>query len=321
MSSRRAHAARLGVVARHREPDSHRSAHGRPERACVPLACARTRCRRHRQPPTTQPLMRVQPDRDRAAAESHMICNKSISQQGGVMCQKLETTRFVPLPKVDRLDLAQRGRPAPSASPPSRCARPPPVARGGGMSGGAAPRLPGPPGAPVATEVTGDSLTLAWASPASSGGLALKGYQVLVQAGGTAGYVEVVASTGSSEPAAYVKGLAPSTWYEFKVAARNDIGAGPQSAASRPVRTVAAAAAAPPPARRESSHHGSRSSAGSRIPREERRALQPGESAALCLLARGPWGARPPRAPRAATRASAMLRRGAARPKVSTTAV
>ena len=98
-------------------------------------------------------------------------------------------------------------------------------------------RLPGPPGAPVARDVTSSELTLAWEPPASTGGRPVQGYVVLVQAGGTAGYVEVVSSTGSAEPAVYVRGLAPSTWYEFRVAARTDAGAGAQSGSSVPVRT------------------------------------------------------------------------------------
>ena len=52
---------------------------------------------------------------------------------------------------------------------------------------GARPKLPGPPSAPNAFEVGSESLTLAWESPASTGGSALTGYKVLVQAGGTSG--------------------------------------------------------------------------------------------------------------------------------------
>ncbi len=101
-------------------------------------------------------------------------------------------------------------------------------------------RLPGPPGAPVARDVTSSELTLAWEPPASTGGRPVQGYVVLVQAGGTAGYVEVVSSTGSAEPAVYVRGLAPSTWYEFRVAARPAWGGSASAPAPAPPEAAVA---------------------------------------------------------------------------------
>ena len=109
-------------------------------------------------------------------------------------------------------------------------------------------RLPGPPSAPNAFEVGAESLTLAWESPASTGGAPITAYKVLVQAGGTAGFVDLVSRTGSSEPVAHVRKLTPGAWYEFRVAALTSHGVGAQSPSSQPVRM--ALKASPPIASR-----------------------------------------------------------------------
>ena len=71
-------------------------------------------------------------------------------------------------------------------------------------------RLPGPPTAPITTDIAFDSLTLSWGPPASNGGQAIASYRIFVQAGGTSGFSEFVASTGTPDTAAYrVRGLTP----------------------------------------------------------------------------------------------------------------
>ena len=71
-------------------------------------------------------------------------------------------------------------------------------------------RLPGPPTAPITTDIAADSLTLSWGPPASSGGLPIVSYRIFVQAGGTSGFTEFVTSTGTPDTAAYrVGGLTP----------------------------------------------------------------------------------------------------------------
>ena len=100
-------------------------------------------------------------------------------------------------------------------------------------------RLPGPPTAPITTDLAHDSLTLSWGPPASTGGQAVAGYRIFAQEGGAQGFHQIIASTGTPDTAAYrVRGLKPQVWYEFRVAALHAGGAmGAQSGSSLPVQT------------------------------------------------------------------------------------
>ena len=101
-------------------------------------------------------------------------------------------------------------------------------------------RAPGPPGKPSCIEVGSHGVHLIWPGPASTGGLPILDYQVLVQNGGTRPFVECVASTGSDVTEAYAPGLNPGSWYEFRVVARNAAGIGAVSHSSEPVMTLSA---------------------------------------------------------------------------------
>jgi hypothetical protein len=89
------------------------------------------------------------------------------------------------------------------------------------------------PDAPTGvTPSAGDSqATLSWTAPASNGGSAITGYDVTRYVGGTA---QGVTSVGAVTQAT-VTGLSNGTTYTFRVAAKNAIGTGPQSAESTPV--------------------------------------------------------------------------------------
>ena len=81
--------------------------------------------------------------------------------------------------------------------------------------------------------------SLSWALPQSFGGFALQGYCVQAQVSGDGGWKEWISHTRDVHPVATVTKLAPTSWYEFRVAAINVNGAGPWSEASEPILTLA----------------------------------------------------------------------------------
>ncbi|MCU1352204.1 MAG: hypothetical protein JWM05_1413 [Acidimicrobiales bacterium] len=98
---------------------------------------------------------------------------------------------------------------------------------------------PSAPRSPVAVSGNG-AVTLSWTKPASTGSAAapITGYIVTAYYSGSAQYAEQFArppmtfdSTATTET---ITGLNPGTSYTFKVAAKNSIGVGAQSALSRP---------------------------------------------------------------------------------------
>jgi Tol biopolymer transport system component len=94
------------------------------------------------------------------------------------------------------------------------------------------------PGAPIGVSATaGDrSATVSWSPPASNGGSPITGYVVTPYVGTTA-LTPITVSNVTSTP---VSGLTNGTTYTFRIAARNAIGTGPQSAASNAVTPASA---------------------------------------------------------------------------------
>ena len=69
----------------------------------------------------------------------------------------------------------------------------------------------GPADGLQAWDVQAESLRLTWIAP-SSNGLAILGYQVLAQAGGTSGFSVIIHNTEVVSPQAIVGGLHPGSW-------------------------------------------------------------------------------------------------------------
>ena len=91
------------------------------------------------------------------------------------------------------------------------------------------------------------SVTLTWSAPTSNGGSPITGYVVTPFEGATAKPAQTFASTATTQT---VAGLADEEPHTFKVAAVNQAGTGPQSAASAPVSPSAGSRFNPlPPAR------------------------------------------------------------------------
>jgi hypothetical protein len=91
--------------------------------------------------------------------------------------------------------------------------------------------VPSPPGRPVAVAGNG-SVTLRWTAPAHANGSPIYAYMVWPYTGGHKGKARQYVSTKTK---AVVTGLTNGRKYAFRVAARNRIGIGPQSATSAPV--------------------------------------------------------------------------------------
>ena len=90
------------------------------------------------------------------------------------------------------------------------------------------------PGAPTIGAVTGGSgqASLSWTAPTSNGGSAITGYVVTPYIGATPQAAHTFNSTATTET---VTGLTNGTTYTFKVAAKNAIGTGAQSATSNTI--------------------------------------------------------------------------------------
>lgn len=98
--------------------------------------------------------------------------------------------------------------------------------------------LPGKPGRPSASEVTGFSVTLNWAAPESDGGAEITNYVIEYRVKGTPRWTKYEAPEPIPQTSATVPGLKEDTMYEFRVAAENKAGVGPFSDPSEPIKTL-----------------------------------------------------------------------------------
>ena len=99
--------------------------------------------------------------------------------------------------------------------------------------------FPSPPGKPVATNVSGETVDLEWAPPAASGGSGIQGYRVEIRHGGEGDFSVHLANSRDPEPHVIIVGLTPMSWLEFRVSAINSTGFGPAGVTSDPVLTRA----------------------------------------------------------------------------------
>lgn len=99
--------------------------------------------------------------------------------------------------------------------------------------------FPSAPGAPSPLAVESDAIKLEWAAPTTSGGSGIQGYRINMRSSGLGDFLMFIAHTSDPEPCMRVTGLAPMTWYEFRVAAMNATSVGPYGAASEPILTRA----------------------------------------------------------------------------------
>ena len=89
------------------------------------------------------------------------------------------------------------------------------------------------PGAPTGLLADGTSQTqvdLSWTAPASTGGVAIRGYKVEFSADNGSTWTDAVADTGSADPEYSHTGRTAGTVYHYRVSAINSVGTGPVSA-------------------------------------------------------------------------------------------
>ncbi|MDE0451248.1 MAG: fibronectin type III domain-containing protein [Gammaproteobacteria bacterium] len=104
--------------------------------------------------------------------------------------------------------------------------------------------IPGPPGSPVATEATANSLTVSWAA-AESLAFEILGYDIAYRAAGSEAFLQ---RTGSGpETRTVIDGLAETTTYEIRVRARNELGPGDWSTQGSGTTTSTAGGGPSPP--------------------------------------------------------------------------
>ena len=98
--------------------------------------------------------------------------------------------------------------------------------------------LPGKPGRPECSEVTGYTLNLAWAAPESDGGAEITDYHIEYREQGATKWTHYPKTETSPDLHHLIKNLTEDAVYEFRVAAENKAGTGPWSDPSEPVRTL-----------------------------------------------------------------------------------
>ena len=112
---------------------------------------------------------------------------------------------------------------------------------------GPTPPTPTVPGAPtIGTAIAGDGqATVSWTAPSSTGGAAITGYRIEQSTNGGTSWTVAVANTASTSTSQVVTGLINDTPYQFRVAAINSVGTGPNSAATNSVTPTRSVPGAP----------------------------------------------------------------------------
>ena len=87
--------------------------------------------------------------------------------------------------------------------------------------------VPGRPGRPYASSVTGSSIVWSWDAPSSNGGATITGYEVRGRPSG--GSWSSWDSNGGADRAITITGLTPGSSYDLEARARNSVGAGSAS--------------------------------------------------------------------------------------------
>lgn len=100
------------------------------------------------------------------------------------------------------------------------------------------PATPDAPGTPDATEVTGESITLAWTPPTTDGGNPIQFYIVEKREKKTVRFYKVISKKPIVECAHKVLHLTEDMEYEFRVMAVNDAGVGAPSNISMPIKAA-----------------------------------------------------------------------------------
>jgi len=91
---------------------------------------------------------------------------------------------------------------------------------------------------PVYAKVEASTLLLSWTAP-KDGGKPITGYRITYETGGAGGYFTKIKNSGSTDTETEITGLEPGgVVYNFKVAAINSVGTGPDSDASDPAQTA-----------------------------------------------------------------------------------
>ena len=96
---------------------------------------------------------------------------------------------------------------------------------------------PGKPGRPEGSDVTGESVQLAWKAPESDGGAEITDYKIEYRVQNALKWEPYVKPEASPLTESPVKGLKEDTYYEMRVAAENKAGMGPWSDPSVPIKT------------------------------------------------------------------------------------
>lgn len=100
------------------------------------------------------------------------------------------------------------------------------------------PATPDAPGTPDATEVTGESIALAWTAPTSDGGNPIQYYILEKREKKTVRFYKVTTKKPITECAHKVLNLTEDMEYEFRVMAVNDAGVGAPSNTSIPIKAA-----------------------------------------------------------------------------------
>ena len=163
------------------------------------------------------------PDLDSLAARAATLPGAD-QLQGPSLAAREAALRPVPTAGGERSAAADEHASAGGASPAVPAATP------------AAAAPPSRPEKPSVSEVGDGVLVLRWKRAPDTE--RVLGWRVLLQAGGSDGFREVIADTGRLEPTVRLTGLRPSTWYEIKVCALNSTGTSPPSLPCSPVQTL-----------------------------------------------------------------------------------
>jgi titin len=98
--------------------------------------------------------------------------------------------------------------------------------------------VPGKPGRPTTSDVTGDSFLLTWAAPESDGGAEITNYIIEFKPKDSPTWKKYESTEPIPQTSHKISGLKEDTLYEFRVAAENKAGVGPFSDPSEPCKTL-----------------------------------------------------------------------------------